>query len=159
MQQRWTQTCAAGGVHTICIGRAAPLHGSWLSYRYAKDRRRQRTPALACGREKVMTHGLTAVSTVPGADSAAHRRRAIARLSPGGRHRPGDRPARRPPAGDPASWQDIIDLLDPGRRCGAWCPGIPAGRPVVCTRAPHDALEQHLDAQTGWRWYGEGSWL
>jgi hypothetical protein len=103
-----------------------------------------------------MTSGLTAASTVPGADGTTKARPAIARLAPGGQHRPGDRFARRSPAGEPAGWQRILDLLDPGRRCGAWCPRTFAGRPVVCTRAPHDALEQHSDAETGWRWYGEG---
>jgi hypothetical protein len=28
---------------------------------------------------------------------------------------------------------------------------------VVCTRAPHDACEQHANAETGWRWYDETS--
>jgi hypothetical protein len=27
----------------------------------------------------------------------------------------------------------------------------------VCTRAPHDTREQHSDAETGWRWYGDNS--
>jgi hypothetical protein len=104
-----------------------------------------------------MTDGLTTVSTVLGTDSTTKARWAIARLSPGGRHRPRDRFARHPRAGEPAGWQRILDLLDPGMRCGAWCPATLAGRPVVCTRAPHDALEQHSDAETGWRWYGERS--
>lgn len=104
-----------------------------------------------------MTNGPVAVITVPGADGTTKARRALARLSPGGQHRPRHRFARHPPAGEPAGWQRIPDLLDPGMRCGAWCPGTLAGRPVVCTRAPHAALEQHSDAETGWRWYGEGS--
>jgi hypothetical protein len=104
-----------------------------------------------------MTNGLTAVSTMLGTDTTTKARRAIARLSPDGQHRPRDRSARHPPAGEPAGWQRILDLLDPSMRCGAWCPGTLAGRPLVCTRAPHDALEQHRDAETGWRWYGERS--
>jgi hypothetical protein len=104
-----------------------------------------------------MTNWLTAASTGLGADTTAKARRSIARLSPDGQHGPRDRFDPHPQAGEPAGWQRILDLLDPGMRCGAWCPGTLAGRPLVCTHAPHDALEQHCDAETGWRWYGERS--
>jgi hypothetical protein len=98
-----------------------------------------------------MTTGITAICAALGG-TATKPQGAIARLAPDGQHRPRDRFARHRPAGEPAGWQRILDLLDPGKRCGAWCPATLVGHPVVCTRAPHDALEQHLDAETGWRW-------
>ena len=87
-------------------------------------------------------------------------RRANARLAPGGRDGPrerGTRAARTPRAGEAARWQLILDLLDPDKRCGAWSPGTFQGRPVICTRAPHDAREEHANADTGWRWHDETS--
>jgi len=105
-----------------------------------------------------MTSTLTATSPVAGADGATRARPADARLAPGGQERGGEHDAgvaHQAPTGEAARWQRILDLLDPGKRCGAWCPATFAGRPVVCTRAPHDAREQHSDAETGWRWYDE----
>jgi hypothetical protein len=102
-----------------------------------------------------MTSMLTAISAVLGADGATRARPAHARLAPGGQERGGAHDARvahKAPAGEAARWQRILDLLDPGKRCGAWCPAAFAARPVVCTRAPHHAREQHSDAETGWRW-------
>ena len=107
-----------------------------------------------------MTSTLTAIATVLGADGATRARPANARLAPGGHERGGEHDAgvaQNTQAGEPARWQRILDLLDPGKHCGAWCPATFAGRPVVCTRAPHDSREQHSDAETGWRWYGEKS--
>ncbi|HEV2258523.1 MAG TPA: hypothetical protein VGS06_35830 [Streptosporangiaceae bacterium] len=105
-----------------------------------------------------MTSTLTATSPVLGADGATRARPADARLAPGGQERGGEHDAgvaHKAPTGEAARWQRILDLLDPGKRCGAWCPATFAGRPVICTRAPHDAREQHSDAETGWRWYDE----
>jgi hypothetical protein len=86
-----------------------------------------------------MTSTLTAISTVPGADGATRARPANARLAPGGQERGGEHDARvtqKAQTGEAARWQRILDLLDPSKRCGAWCPATFAGRPVVCTRAP-----------------------
>jgi len=102
-----------------------------------------------------MTSTLTAISTVLGADGATRARLAHARLAPGGQERGGEhdtRAARTPLASQAARWQLILDLLDPDKRCGAWSPATIQGRPVVCTRAPHDAREKHANAETGWRW-------
>jgi hypothetical protein len=109
---------------------------------------------------------LTTVSAVLGAGRTVKTRRARARLAPGGQDRAreqdqargrGTRSAQNPPADETAHWQRILDLLDPGKRCGEWSAMTFAGRPVVCTRAPHDMCEQHSDAKTGWRWYGDTS--
>ena len=107
-----------------------------------------------------MNTTLTATGTVPGAGWMMRSRRADARLAPGA----GDRPWQRgiqatpgPPAGEAARGQRILDLLDPDKPCGAWSPAAFEGRPVVCTRAPHDAREEHADAETGWRWHDEDS--
>ena len=107
-----------------------------------------------------MTTTLTAISSVLGADDATRSRPANARLAPDGQEPAGDhhaRVARNTQAGEAARWQRILDLLDPGKRCGAWCPAAFQVAPVVSTRAPHDAREQHSDAETGWRWYDETS--
>jgi hypothetical protein len=107
-----------------------------------------------------MTTTLTAISTGLGADGATRVRPSNARLAPGGQERAARHEAgvaQKTQAGEAARWQRILDLLDPGKRCGAWCPATVAGRPVVCTRAPHDSREQHSDAETGWRWYDEES--
>jgi hypothetical protein len=100
----------------------------------------------------------TLTTTMPNVLSVGDKakpRPANARLAPGGqdpaRERAGS--AQNLQADDAARWQPILDLLDPGKRCGAWCPAPFEGRPVVCTRAPHDGREQHSDAETGWRWY------
>jgi hypothetical protein len=96
-----------------------------------------------------------AVCRSPGADRAITPRRADARLAPGGRDGPRRRDTRAagtPLAGEAARWQLILDLLDPDNRCGAWSPATIQGRPVVCTRAPHHAREEHANAETGWRW-------
>jgi hypothetical protein len=99
-------------------------------------------------------------SNVLSADDTAGPRRANARLAPGG-HEPAREhdavPAQNQGAGDAVRWQGLLDQLDPDERCGAWPPATFAGRPVVCTRAPHDAREQHSDAETGWSWYDEKS--
>ena len=103
---------------------------------------------------------LTAICSIPGAGRAVTPRRANARLAPGGRDGPRERDTRAgrtPLAGEAARWQLILDLLDPDKRCGAWSPGTFQGRPVVCTRAPHHAREQHANAETGWRWHDETS--
>jgi len=107
-----------------------------------------------------MTSTLTAISAVLGADGATRARPANARLAPGGQERGGEHDARvaqKAQTGEAARWQRILDLLDPGKRCGEWSAMTFAGRPVVCTRAPHDMCEQHSDAETGWRWYSEDS--
>lgn len=108
-----------------------------------------------------MTITLTrTMSNVLQADDTTAPRRANARLAPRGPEPAGGqdvRLARSLRAGDALRWQRILDRLDPGKRCGAWSPVTFAGRPVVCTRAPHDAREQHSDTETGWRWYGEKS--
>lgn len=65
------------------------------------------------------------------------------------------RAVRSRPADEAKRWQNILDLLDPDKRCGAWSPATVAGRPVVCTRAPHDAGEEHANGETGWRWHDE----
>lgn len=108
-----------------------------------------------------MNTTLTAICSIPGAGRALTPRRANARLAPGGR-RDGPRErdtrvARTPLAGQAARWQRILDLLDPDKRCGAWSPATFQRRPVVCTRAPHHAREEHANAETGWRWYDETS--
>ena len=107
-----------------------------------------------------MNTTLTAICSVPGTDRVITPRRADARLAPGGRERPWERGtpvARSLRAGEAARWQLILDLLDPGKRCGAWSPATFKGRPVVCTRTPHDAREEHANAETGWRWYDRTS--
>jgi hypothetical protein len=100
----------------------------------------------------------TTICTVSGTRSVMRSRREVARLAPGGRKRPGERDtraARSRRADEAERWQDILDLLDPGKRCGAWSPAGAAGRPVVCTRAPHHAGEEHANAETGWCWHDE----
>ena len=107
-----------------------------------------------------MTATLAAMCGIPGAGRVMTPRRANARLAPGGREGPRKRDtkvSRAPLAGEAARWQLILDLLDPDNRCGAWSPGTVRGRPVVCTRAPHDAREEHANAETGWRWHDEPS--
>jgi len=107
-----------------------------------------------------MASTLTAIATVPRADGATSARPVSARLAPGGHGRGGQYHVGVAPdtqAGEAARRQRILDLLDPGKRCGAWCPATFAGRPVVCTRAPHEPCEQHSDAETGWTWYDEKS--
>jgi hypothetical protein len=105
-----------------------------------------------------MNTTLTAIRTIPGAGRVITPRRPNARLAPGGRNGPRERDTRtaRPPrAGQAARWQLILDLLDPDNRCGAWSPATVRGRPLVCTRAPHDVREEHASAETGWRWHDE----
>jgi hypothetical protein len=107
-----------------------------------------------------MNTTLAAICSIPGAGRVITPRRANARLAPGGRNGPRERDtqvARTPLAGEAARWQLILDLLDPDKRCGAWSPATFQGRPVACTRAPHDAREEHANAETGWRWYDETS--
>jgi hypothetical protein len=102
----------------------------------------------------------TTMPDVPSADGKTQPRRADARLAPGGQEPAGEHDAglaQDLQPGEAVRRQRILDLLDPDKRCGAWCPAACAGRPVVCTRAPHDAREQHSDAETGWRWYDEQS--
>ena len=106
-----------------------------------------------------LTAILTAICSIPGTDQVITPRRANARLAPGRPEGPRERDsraARTPPAGQ-AARQLILDLLDPDKRCGAWLPATFQGRPVVCTRAPHDAREKHANAETGWRWHDETS--
>jgi len=103
---------------------------------------------------------LTAIDSGHGTGPVMTPWQADARLAPGGREHPweaGTRAARAGRAGEAARWQRILDLLDPDLRCGAWSPATCRGRPVVCTRAPHDAREEHANAETGWRWSGEQS--
>jgi len=105
-----------------------------------------------------MNTTLTPIPAVSGTRSVTRARREIARLAPGGRKRPGERGtqvAQSRRADQAERWQRILDLLDPGKRCGAWSPATVAGHPVVCTRVPHDAGEEHADSETGRRWYGE----
>jgi hypothetical protein len=111
-----------------------------------------------------MNTTLTAICSIPDADRVMTPRRVNARLAPGGPCGPpggprerGTRVARTPLAGEVARWQLILDLLDPDKRCGAWSPATFQGRPVVCTRAPHDAREEHANAETGWHWDDETS--
>jgi hypothetical protein len=108
----------------------------------------------------IMNTTLTAIGSTPGTDRADRSRRADARLAPGGRGHPLQRDTRaapRPRLGEAARWQHILDLLDPGKRCGEWSSATFEGRPVVCTRVPHDAREAHANAETGWRWRDETS--
>jgi hypothetical protein len=105
-----------------------------------------------------MTTTLAAMCSIPGAGRVMTPRRADARLAPGGRDGPRERDtraARTPPTDEAARWQLILDLLDPDKRCGAWSSATVKGRPVVCTRAPHHAREEHANAETGWRWHDE----
>jgi hypothetical protein len=107
-----------------------------------------------------MNTALAAICRIPGADRVITPRRADARLAPGGRNGPRERDtgaARTPLAGEAARWQLILDLLDPDNRCGAWSPTTVQGRPVVCTRAPHDTREEHANADTGARWHDDTS--
>ena len=107
-----------------------------------------------------MNNTLTAICNTPGTDQVTTPRRADARLAPGGPNGPRERDAPAagtPLAGQAARWQLVLDLLDPDNRCGAWSPATVRGRPVVCTRAPHDAREEHANAETGWRWHDETS--
>jgi len=105
-----------------------------------------------------MTTTRTAIGRVPGAGRVRTPRRAEARLAPGGPNGPRERDnpaAGTPQAGQAARWQLILDPLDPDNRCGAWSPAAARGRPVVCTRGPHHAREEHANAETGWRWHDE----
>lgn len=107
-----------------------------------------------------MNTTLTAICSVPSTDWVMRSRPADARLAPRGRKPPWQRytqGARSPRAGEAARWQRILDLLDPGKRCGAWSPATFEGRPVVCTRAPHHACAEHANAETGWRWHDGAS--
>jgi hypothetical protein len=107
-----------------------------------------------------MNTTLTATSNISGTDQVITPRRANARLAPGGREGPRERDsrvARTPPADEAARWQLIFDLLDPDNRCGARSPATFQGRPLVCTRAPHDARKEQANAETRWRWYDETS--
>ena len=107
-----------------------------------------------------MTATLTAICRIPGAGRAITPRPADARRAPGGPDGPGERDTRAgrtPPAGQAARWQLILDLLDPDKRCGAWSPATVQGHPVVCTRAPHHAREEHANADTGWHWHDDTS--
>ena len=111
-------------------------------------------------RGDTMNTTLTAVYTVLGAGWMMRSRRADARLAPGARDRPWQprgHAASGSQAGEAARGQRILDLLDPDKRYGAWSPATFQGRPVVCTRAPHDAREEHANAETGWRWDDEPS--
>ena len=97
---------------------------------------------------------------MPGTNWVTKSRRANARLAPGSGNAPGSatpRSPKSPQADREAQWQRILDLLDPDKRCGAWSPATFQGRPVVCTRAPHHAREEHANAETGWRWHDETS--
>jgi hypothetical protein len=108
-----------------------------------------------------MNTTLTAIGGVPGAGCVMRSPRPDGRLAPGGRDRPragGVQPAQDLRAGEAARRQRILDLLDPDKRCGAWSPAAFEGRPVVCTRAPHHAREEHANAETGWRWDDEDSY-
>jgi hypothetical protein len=106
-----------------------------------------------------MNTTFTAICSIPRTDEVITPRRANARLAPGRPEGPRERGtwvARTPLAGE-AARQLILDLLDPRNRCGAWSPATVQGRPVICTRAPHDAREEHANAETGWRWHDETS--
>jgi hypothetical protein len=118
--------------------------------------------------EDTMNTTLTAICSIPGADPVITPRRPDARLAPGGREGPRERDTQvaHTLAGEAARWQLILDLLDPDNRCdlldpdnrcGAWSPVTFGGRPVVCTRAPHDARAEQANAETGWRWHDETS--
>ena len=80
-------------------------------------------------------------------------------LRPGGPDGPHERDSRgaRTPLAGAAARQLILDLLDPDNCCGAWSPATVQGRPVICTRAPHDAREEHANAETGSRWHDDTS--
>ena len=107
-----------------------------------------------------MNTTLTAICNTPGTDQVTTPRRANARLAPGGPNGPRERDAPAPgtpPADQAARWQLVLDPLDPDNRCGAWSPTTVRGRPVVCSRAPHHAREEHANAETGWRWHDEPS--
>ena len=95
----------------------------------------------------------TTMPNVLSANGKTQPRRVDARLAPGGQEPGREHGTENLRPGEAVRRQRILDLLDPDKRCGAWCPAACAGRPVVCTRAPHDAREQHSDAETGWRWY------
>ena len=86
-----------------------------------------------------MSTTLTAICSAPGTGCVMRSRRANARRALAGRKRAGERDtqvAPSPRAGEAERWQRILDLLNPGRRCGVWPPATSGGRPVVCTRAP-----------------------
>jgi hypothetical protein len=130
-----------------------------MKCQHAGDRHLRRTSAPV-SKGDTMNTTLTAICSIPGTDRVLTPRRANARLAPGGRDGPRGRDtrvARTPLAGQAARWQRILDLLDPDKRCGAWSSATFQGRPVVCTRAPHRAREEHANAGTGWRWYDETS--
>jgi hypothetical protein len=106
----------------------------------------------------IMNITLTAIHSLHGTGWVIKARQADARLAPGGRKHPGEagtRAAQGHRAGEAARWQRILDLLDPDKHCGAWSPATCQGHPVVCTRAPHDARDEHANAETGWRWSDE----
>ena len=107
-----------------------------------------------------MNTTLTTISRPSGAACVMRSPRANARLAPGGPKRPGERGtrvAKSVRADEELRWQRILDVLDPGKNCAAWAPVTVAGRPVVCTRAPHETREEHANAETGWRWHDETS--
>jgi hypothetical protein len=102
-----------------------------------------------------MNTRLTASSRPADAGCVMRSPGANARLAPGGPRSPGERNTRVAKGArtdEEARWQRILDMLDPGTNCGAWAPVTVAGRPVVCTRAPHDVRAEHANAETGCRW-------
>ncbi len=113
------------------------------------------TGSSAAVKGGIMNTTLTAISRPFGTGCPMRSPGADARLAPGGPKSPGERNTRvatSARADEEARWQRILDILDPGKNCGAWAPVTVAGRPVVCTRAPHDVREEHANAETGCRW-------
>jgi hypothetical protein len=113
------------------------------------------TRSSAAVKGAIMNTTLTAISRPFGTGCPMRSPGADARLAPGGPKSPGERNTRvatSARADEEARWQRILDILDPGKNCGAWAPVTVAGRPVVCTRAPHDVREEHTNAETGCRW-------
>ncbi len=99
-----------------------------------------------------MNTTLTAIPGAPATDYVMRSSRADARLAPGGRKRRREHDtqvARSPHADQAARWQRILDLLDPGKRCGAWSPATFEGRPVVCTLAPTTAARSTQTPKPG----------
>ena len=148
---RWQRGQPSRGcLHAVCIARASKVHGPVMQCERAAGRHCRKQRRRRQGGIMNTTH--TAISRPFGTGCMMRSRGANARLAPGGPTSPGERHTRVDKSArtdEEARWQRILDMLDPGKNCGAWAPVTVAGRPVVCTRAPHDVREEHANPKPG----------